>query len=418
MSCAALAATLCAALPPQGDALEVVPLGDLAVATTPSADASSGGVRASVPHLATAPNGDAVLLTWIETHGEHDATLFLSRVATDSDAWEPARTVAAGSNWFVNWADRPGVAALDNGTLAAHWLERLGDETYAYGVRFVLSHDAGDTWTAPRWLHDDDAPVEHGFCSFVSLDDSFGAVWLDGRAMFVPGGVPGASHGATQLLYRTIATDGTLGPEAPLDARCCDCCPTSAVATSSGDVLAVYRDRSEQEVRDISFVGARGDAPWSAPRTVADDGWTTPGCPVNGPRSAIERGDGGRIAVAWYTGAGGGAGRVQVAYRDADGTFGRARTVDDGAPVGRVALAFAGGELYVAWLEVDEGVATWRVRILPADGPPTESVLLAEVPNSRASGHLVLASDRAGVVAAWTDPDAGRVRTARLVRSE
>ena len=36
---------------------------------------------------------------------------------------------------FVNWADFPSLVVLDGGRLAAHWLQRNGSGTYAYGVR-------------------------------------------------------------------------------------------------------------------------------------------------------------------------------------------------------------------------------------------------------------------------------------------
>ena len=37
------------------------------------------------------------------------STLRFSRF--DGQAWGPARTVASGGNWFVNWADHPSVTA-------------------------------------------------------------------------------------------------------------------------------------------------------------------------------------------------------------------------------------------------------------------------------------------------------------------
>ncbi|MEO6238245.1 MAG: exo-alpha-sialidase, partial [Vicinamibacterales bacterium] len=48
--------------------------------------------------------------------------------------WSAARDVASGSDWFVNWADVPSVVRLDDGTLAAHWLQKSGADTYAYDV--------------------------------------------------------------------------------------------------------------------------------------------------------------------------------------------------------------------------------------------------------------------------------------------
>ena len=383
--------------------------------------------RLGMPHLALDARGN-VLLSWVESRGEHAGTLAFARLDAAVEEWSAPQRIASGDDWFVNWADFPSIAALPDGTLIAHWLRMLGEDTFAYGAEFVLSADDGSTWSEPRLLHTNDAPVEHGFVSIVALPNApgaisrFGAVWLDGRATDVPEGASAEARGPMQLFFRTISRTGELGDETRLDERCCDCCPTSIASTSAGELIAVYRDRTADEIRDISIVrraaptvaGARPT--WTAPVPLARDGWETPGCPVNGPRLAV---DGERVAAAWYTGAGGGAGRVLVAVRPAGAqSFAPPRGIDDGAPVGRVDATFHEGELYVAWLEVDEGRTSWRARVLPAAGPPSESVVIAEVPMGRASGHVRLVADRTSVVAAWTDPASGRVHAARLVRSE
>ena len=53
-----------------------------------------------------------------------------------------------GYDWFVNWADVPSVVRLANGTLAGHWLQKSGADTYAYDVRLAYSHDDGKTLVA------------------------------------------------------------------------------------------------------------------------------------------------------------------------------------------------------------------------------------------------------------------------------
>ena len=64
--------------------------------------------------------------------------------------------MTSGEDLFVNWADVPSVVLLDDGTLAAHWLQCSGLPMYAYDVRLSWSRDAGKTWdavdhSAPRW---------------------------------------------------------------------------------------------------------------------------------------------------------------------------------------------------------------------------------------------------------------------------
>ena len=51
------------------------------------------------------------------------------------------------------------------------------------------------------------------------------------------------------MMYTTIAANGTLGPELQIDNRTCECCKTAMTAISDG-LIAVYRDRSDKEIRE------------------------------------------------------------------------------------------------------------------------------------------------------------------------
>ena len=204
-------------------------------------------------------------LTWIESQGELARLKFASY---QGKQWSASRLIAQGSNWFVNWADLPTMSALADGTLAACWLERLGEGTYAYGIRMVWSKDAGETWSDPQWLHDDRQPTEHGFVSLAALDDSrFLATWLDGNSL--------EKSGNMQLRSTWFDTDGGRGDEVVVDPRVCECCATSLVVGEEETVVA-YRDRSQDEIRDIYF-SRRSANGWSKVRACHDDGWKMPG---------------------------------------------------------------------------------------------------------------------------------------------
>ena len=69
--------------------------------------------------------------------------------------------------------------------------------------------------------------------------------------------------------------------EAAVDARVCDCCPTTTALTADGPIAA-FRNRSEQEVRDI-YVTRFERGRWTEPRAAHEDGWKIAACPVNGP---------------------------------------------------------------------------------------------------------------------------------------
>src|SRR5262245_50552005 len=76
------------------------------------------------PNLAAAPDG-RVFLTWLEPRDESSRRLRLA-ARQRGEAWSQPRTIAQGTDFFVNWADVPSLVALDDGTLLAHWLAKNG----------------------------------------------------------------------------------------------------------------------------------------------------------------------------------------------------------------------------------------------------------------------------------------------------
>jgi hypothetical protein len=195
-----------------------------------------------------------------------------------------------------------------------------------------------------------------------------------------------------------------------IDDRICDCCQTSAAITARGPVV-VYRDRSPDEIRDISIV-RRVDGKWTEPARVHADEWQIEGCPVNGP-SVIATGE--EVAVAWFTGARDTA-RVNVAFsHDAGATFSAPVRVDDGNPAGRVDVEFDGsGRALVSWLErVGEAGAEVRVRAIAPDGQRSPAMVVASSAAARTSGFPRMVRSGDEIVFAWTQPgDTSRVRLA------
>ena len=190
------------------------------------------------PNLAVAEDG-AVVMTWLAPAATKGHTLFFARFA--NEAWSEPRTIASGTNWFVNFADVPSIAVMRDGMLAAHWLANHVPGTEGAEIQIAFSRDHGATWSVPVVPHRDRSTYQHGFVSLVPLSSGeLQAVWLDGR------NTQGEGHGDMALMQTTIAADGSVGSDAPLDTRVCDCCATSAAATPDG-VVVVYRDRSDQE---------------------------------------------------------------------------------------------------------------------------------------------------------------------------
>jgi hypothetical protein len=348
-----------------------------------------------------------VILSWLEpSPGNRHRFSFAVRA---KGRWTAARTIAEEDRVFANWADVPAIAVLSDGTWAAHWLSATGRGSY--DVKVSTSRDRGHSWSAPIVPHRDGTLTEHGFASLGTWPGgSLGMVWLDGRD-YAGHGPPGMHTTKGQMALRGATfRDGKLADEWLVDPRVCDCCPTALARTNRGVVVA-YRDRSEQEVRDISIVRYESGR-WLAPARVHADDWAIGGCPVNGPALASH---GDRVAIAWFSAAADVA-RVNVALsQDAGATFGAPVRVDDGLPEGRVDLLMdEDGSVLVTWIERAAGGWELRMRRVDARGDKSDAVTVTRVSANRSSGYPRIAAARNELVFAWTD---GRVKTAVAPRT-
>lgn len=347
------------------------------------------------PNLATGPNGE-VVLSWIEPAGEGHALRFS---LFDHGHWSAPQTVASGSDWFVNWADFPSVVPISDSLWAAHWLASQPAGGYAYDVRAALSSDGGKTWSESFIPHTDNTPTEHGFVSLFPDGGGVGFLWLDGRKMVNE--YDDSDVTASGMTLRTATfTEARAGDNTTLvDDLTCDCCQTDIAITSSGPV-AVYRDRTVDEIRDI-YVARREGGTWQAGTQVARDDWEIAACPVNGPVIAA---NGDIVAVAWFTAAGGKP-KVSMAWsRDAARTFAAPVDIDTGAPLGHVAGILTPGNDFIAgWLQKSgDGGARMMLQRVPASGVPHAPIELELAANVFAFSvpQLAWAGDR--VIAAWT----------------
>ena len=361
------------------------------------------GSRSSLPQLTVSPGG--VLLSWVERDGPKATLKFAER---RRDGWSPAVTVASGDNWFVNWADVPSVLRLGGSVLVAHWLQKSGSGTYAYDVRLSRSTDNGRTWSAPITPHHDGLEREHGFASLLRMPgNGLGLIWLDGRHTSPTADhQEGTSGGAMSLRYGTFDQTWKQVRDVEVDNRVCDCCPTTAVMTADGPVIA-YRNRSDDETRDI-YVSRLERGAWTEPRPVHADNWRIAACPVNGPMLSARGRD---VALAWFT-AKDESGRAYIAFsKDAGRSFGAPIRLDAGGTLGRVDVALAAdGAAWATWIETTDGSTFFVARRVDATGHATPVVKVAAIAGGRMSGYPRLAASGSELVFAWTD--AGAVKTA------
>jgi hypothetical protein len=367
--------------------------------------AASGSMS---PNLAAGPD-DGLILSWLEPD---ESGHRLRYSVLEGERWGSPGTVARGDNWFVNWADFPSVVPISESLRAAHWLVRQPAGGYAYDVLFSLSRDGGDTWSEAVKPHDDGTPTEHGFVTVFPHDTGVGLVWLDGRNMSDEWAPDGPVKGMT-LRAATFAEDMAAADQAVIDALTCDCCQTDVAVTDTGPV-AVYRDRSTEETRDI-YISRHTNGGWQAGRPVANDGWVIGGCPVNGPVIAA---NGDHLAVAWFTAANEQP-RVRVARsRDGGDSFQPPLEISDGETFGRAGIAMLDdGDLAVSWLckADDESARVCLRRVFSDDrlGPvhiPSgdDNVPAFSVPQLARSGEFL--------IAAWTvsDGDSKGIKGSRI----
>jgi len=356
------------------------------------------------PSLFTDSKG-LVYLSWIEKKEKENYFKFS---ILENDKWSEPVIIATGNNWFVNWADYPMLASDGANHLIAHFLEKSGKGTYSYDIKVLSSDNSGKLWAVAKTLHDDGKQAEHGFVSIVPYNNDFFVSWLDGRNTGMEEGKGGheGHHGSMSLRGAIVDKQGNKKEEWELDNRVCDCCQTSVTITKSGPVV-VYRDRSDDEIRDMSIVRyVKGE--WTAPKTIHADQWKIAGCPVNGPRAdAI----GNHLAIAWFS-MPDTNGQVNIIFsEDGGATFKKPIRIDEGNPIGRVDVVMLDSETaMVSWME---GSAIKVVKVM-ADGTKQASIQISSSSESRSSGFPQMTLSGNKLIFAWTDDKEKTVKVASL----
>lgn len=356
------------------------------------------------PYLFTDASGVAYL-SWIEK-GKEKSTLNFSRLS--EGAWSKPTVISSGDNWFVNWADYPVLATDGKGNMIAHFLEKSEKGKYTYDVKFTTSADGGKSWSASKILNEDGKKAEHGFVSLVPYNENYFASWLDGRnaAQEGEGGHSDGHHGQMTLRGAVIGKDGNKSNEWELDNRVCDCCQTTAAITANGPVV-IYRDRSDEEIRDMSIVRFV-NGQWTEPKTIFPDNWKIAGCPVNGPRvDAI----GNNLALAWFSSPDK-KGQVNVVFsKDGGANFSSPIRVDEGETIGRVDIVLLNEKTaMVSWMEG----SSIKAAKIHADGTKEPSITIASSSQSRSSGFPQMTKSGNSILFAWTDDKLKKINTARL----
>jgi hypothetical protein len=248
--------------------------------------------------------------------------------------------------------------------------------------------------------------------------------WLDGRktagaehthdanAKDEHGSAKHDDHAGT-MTVRGARFDGALRRtgEAEIDAMTCDCCGTDAALTGAGPLL-VYRDRTGDEIRDISATHLRAGK-WDTPKPIHADGWKMAGCPLNGPAVAAL---GQNVAVAWYTAPNDKPVLRLARSTDNGNAFDAPIDVDQGPALqGRVDVAMDGEATWLVWLREDaKGQRVELARYARKGGAPQQLELATLTGRGRGTGFPKIAVRNGIAFVVWTDVVDGQPKLAGM----
>ncbi|WP_421774681.1 hypothetical protein [Gracilimonas sp.] len=354
---------------------------------------SVAGNNSSLPSLYT-DNTGIVFMSWVE---ERDNIADLNYATFKNNTWSEPSVISADSTWFLNWADYPSIIGHNGQPMAAHWLNKKPGGTYAYDINISAYTNEWSDKTIP---HQDETATEHGFLSMLPASDStFMAVWLDGRK------TAGRDHHeyadlskAMTLRGAIIDRNGLVLEKFLIDDAVCDCCNTSLAKTENGFIVT-YRNRTEDEIRDI-YSSVFRDGSWSEPKPVHNDNWEIAACPVNGPAVEVQNGV---VATSWFTGANG-ENKLQLGISNDHGNnFDKVISVDNQNAVGRTDLVITADKIWVSWLSSADGAGQLNLASYSLAGEPLNQYSIPNISGKRSTGFPQITKSEYGILIAFTD---------------
>lgn len=355
---------------------------------------SPAGINSEEPTFFNTNNGTG--LTWLEKNGEEVA--FMYSVYKNSN-WTETKTLVSGEKVLANWADFPGIATNGNNWVA-WYLQINNPDFFAYDVIVMQSADNGSTWKLPQKLHSDSTLTEHGFISAVPADNGFQIIWLDGRL---------ATEESSIFTLRSAHIDfeGNISNRSILDDDTCTCCQTTMLNTGKDNFIALYRARTEEEIRDIAAVNYNNLGKLDRPQIIYADEWNIAGCPVNGPRSIM---NGEELGVVWFTMGKDGVAKVQFSASTDNGQSYSEPLIIDEKNLGRVDLLAFNGAYYISYMdEVKAGTEIVIAKV--QDNKIIDTYTIAQVSNSRKTGfaRMALAENGAGIYITYTNVESNNI---------
>ena len=357
--------------------------------------------ESSEPNLHLSNSGN-IYLSYISSNPDKkESSLLFSMFDNLNYSWNKPNLIVESDKMFVNWADFPEITTDNLNGITAHYLEMSSEKKYSYDIKIVNSTDQGFNWSNPLKLHSDNTKSEHGFVSTINTKNGFLSTYLDGRQNEL------SNHDKSirpQMTLRGTSynIDGNILEDLLIDDRVCDCCQTDLAITENGESIVVYRDRSEDEVRDI-YYSYKKDNKWSIPLSIFNDNWEIPGCPVNGPAISTFNNT---SAVVWYTFSNNNN-QLKVAFsNDISNGFDTPIIVNANDPIGRVDIELLDqNTALISYIDIIDGGAYIKLQMITSDRNQDKLLIIDESSENRSSGFPVITLDKEKnkTIIAWTE---------------
>jgi hypothetical protein len=357
--------------------------------------------EASEPNLHLSNSGNIYLSYISSSPDKKESSLLFSMFDNLNYSWNKPNLIVESDKMFVNWADFPEITTDNLNGITAHYLEMSSEKKYSYDIKVVNSTDQGFNWSNPIKLHGDNTKTEHGFVSTINTKNGFLSTYLDGRQNEL------SNHDKSirpQMTLRGTSynIDGNILEDLLIDDRVCDCCQTDLAITENGESIVVYRDRSEDEVRDI-YYSYKKDNKWSKPINIFNDNWEIPGCPVNGPAISTFNNT---SAVVWYTFSNNNN-QLKVAFsNDISNGFDTPIIVNANDPIGRVDIELLDkNTALISYMDNIDGGIYIKLQMITSDRNQNKLLIIDESSENRSSGFPVITLDKEKnkTIIAWTE---------------
>ena len=148
------------------------------------------------------------------------------------------------------------------------------------------------------------------------------------------------------------------------------------------------------------YITRRINDVWESPRPVHNDGWIINGCPVNGPKVAVNSNN---FAVSWFT-VSNGKPTVNLSFSKSNGnSFGSPLKINDHNAIGRVDVAFLNDqEVIVSYIEVDDIGTYLRIKKVSIDGTISAPITISKIDGGRNTGVPQLEIFNNEIFIVWT----------------